>query len=103
MRVDCPCCNGTGKVPSPQLITENFWKRINKYMEKSGANAVRIEVHPSIAGVLTNGKENILNIDIDGCSKGKKVLVKASKDLGYDEIRSGRTHEIVNLKRNTHK
>ncbi len=87
MRVDCPCCNGTGKVPSPQLITENFWKRINKYMEKSGANAVRIEVHPSIAGVLTNGKENILNIDIDGCSKGKKVLVKASKDLGYDEIR----------------
>ena len=54
---DCPYCDGTGKILSPESIARNVEKEISKYFTKTIANAIQVEVHPSVAEVLL-GKDD---------------------------------------------
>lgn len=85
LHVDCPYCEGTGKMLTPEAIARNVEKEIGKYFTQTVAKAVQVEVHPSVANVLKtdmNGNFTRLQEAYD-----KKVMFKPSDKVKYDEMR----------------
>lgn len=85
MTTSCPYCDGAGKILSPESVARRVEKEISRYLSQTIANAVQVEVHPSVAAIL---KE----VDGDCLSKmeetyNKKIVVKASDDVGHEEIK----------------
>ncbi len=85
MLSECPYCDGTGKILSPESIARNVEKEINRYFTQTIANAIQVEVHPSVA-VILNG--------VDGQSLqrmektfNKRILIKASDSVKHEEIK----------------
>lgn len=85
MLSECPYCDGTGKILSPESIARNVEKEINRYFTQTIANAIQVEVHPSVAVILTG---------VDGQSLqrmektfNKRILVKASDSVKHEEIK----------------
>ena len=85
MTVDCPNCEGTGKILSPESIARNIEKEIELYLSQTIAHAIQVEVHPTVAPVLrgTNGEyiarvENTFN---------KKICIKSANDLKHDAVK----------------
>lgn len=85
LHTDCPYCDGTGKILSPEAIARNVEKEITRYFGQTIANAVQVEVHPSVA--------NVLKSDINGNftrlqdTYGKKILFKASDEMKHEEMK----------------
>lgn len=82
---DCPLCEGTGKILSPESVARNATKEISKYFTKTIANAIQVEVHPTVAKVLLgkNGEylkriENAFN---------KRIVIKESEEVNNQEIK----------------
>ncbi len=84
LMTDCAHCDGTGKVLSPSAIARNAEKEISRYFGHSLANAIQVEVHPSVAAVLNMEKEGFAKME-DACNK--KISIKSSDGLRYDEIK----------------
>ena len=85
MTTSCPYCDGAGRILSPESVARRVEKEISRYLSQTIAEAVQVEVHPSVAAVL---KE----VDGDSLSKieetyNKKIAVKASDDIGHEEIK----------------
>jgi ribonuclease G len=85
MLSECPYCDGTGKILSPESIARNVEKEINRYFTQTIANAIQVEVHPSVAVILTG---------IDGQSLermektfNKRIVIKASDSVKHEEIK----------------
>ena len=85
MTVDCPYCDGTGKILSPESIARNITKEINKYLTQSIAHAIQVEVHPSVAAVLKGVEgENITKLE---STFNKKICIRASNDVKHDDMK----------------
>lgn len=85
MNTDCPCCEGTGKILSPEAVARNAEKEIGRYFGQTIANAIQVEVHASVAEVLkTDAGGNVTRLEE---TFGKKIILKGSEDLGYEEIK----------------
>lgn len=85
LHVDCPCCEGTGKMLSPESIARKVEKEVSKYFAQTIAGAVQVEVHPTVAYALKadiNGNFTRLQETFN-----KKVVFKASDKVKYDEIK----------------
>lgn len=82
---DCQYCDGTGKILSPESIARNIEKEISRYLTKTIANAIQVDVHPSVAEVLKgeNGS-NLIRIEH---IFNKKIVVKASGDVKHEEMK----------------
>ncbi len=85
MLAECPYCDGTGRILSPESIARNVEKEINRYFTQTIANAIQVEVHPSVASILTG---------VDGQSLArmektfnKRIIVKASNGVKHEEIK----------------
>lgn len=85
MNTDCPCCEGTGKILSPEAVARNAEKEIGRYFGQTRANAVQVEVHTSVAEVLKADTGGIFTRLEEAF--GKKIVVKASEDLRHEEIK----------------
>lgn len=85
LHVDCPYCEGTGKMLSPEAIARNAEKEICKYLCSSGAGAIQVEVHPSVAHVLKSDING--NFDRLQEAHDKKICFKSSDKVKYDEIK----------------
>jgi ribonuclease G len=85
MSIDCPNCEGTGKILSPEAVARNVEKEINKYFGQTIANAIQVEVHPTVAAVFKD--------DGSGCFSrieeifSKKIILKSSDNLKQEEIK----------------
>ncbi len=85
LHTDCPYCDGTGKILSPETIARNVEKEISKYLVQTIANAVQVEVHPSVAHVLKSDiNGNFMRLQE---SYGKKILFKASSEMKHEEMK----------------
>lgn len=85
MNVDCPYCEGTGRILSPETVARNAEREIGKIFAQSLANGVRVEVHPDVAKILAgiNGS-NLQKLE----SKfSKKIMIKESAELKHGEIK----------------
>ena len=85
MNTDCPCCEGTGKILSPEAVARNAEKEIGRYFGQTIANAIQVEVHTSVAEVLkADAGGNFTRLEE---TFGKKIILKASEDLRHEEIK----------------
>ena len=78
-------CDGSGEILSPESIAKRVQKEISKYFNETIANAIQVEVHTSVAKVLTgqNG-QNLVKIE---SAYNKKILIKGSDVLKHEEIK----------------
>lgn len=84
LTTECNCCDGTGRVLSPEAIARNVEKEIAKYFLQSTAAAIQVEVHMIIANALKEDDEGMSRLE---AAYGKKIIIKAAADCKYDEIR----------------
>lgn len=85
MNVNCPYCDGTGKILAPESVARNVEKEINKYFSETIANAIQVEVHPTVATILTGIDGQ--NLEKMENAYNKKVKVKANNSLKHEEIK----------------
>jgi ribonuclease G len=83
--VECPYCEGAGRILSPESVVRNAEKEIFRYFTQTAANAVQVEVHPLVAPALigANGKNVTRMEEI----YGKRIVVKQNNELRQDEIK----------------
>jgi len=83
--IDCPYCDGTGKILSPETVARNVEKELEKHLSKTLAGGVQVEVHPSVA--------QLLKADINDNFKrlqeayGKKIMFKPAENLKHEEMK----------------
>lgn len=85
LHVDCPYCDGSGKMPSPESVARKVEKEVGKYFTQTVSGTIRVEVHPSVAYVLEadiNGNFAQLQDAYD-----KRIVFVASDNVKYDEIK----------------
>lgn len=85
MNTDCPYCDGTGKILSPEAVARNAEKEISRYFGQTIANAIQVEVHTTVAEVLKADAAGTFSRLEE--SFGKKIVLKASEDLKHEEIK----------------
>lgn len=85
IHIDCPCCNGSGKILSPESVARNVEKQIHKYFAETIAAGIEVMVHPSVADILLMEENDV----VDKLQKdyNKKICIKASKSLSNEEIK----------------
>ncbi|HPD01474.1 MAG TPA: Rne/Rng family ribonuclease [Acetivibrio sp.] len=82
---NCPYCEGSGRILSPESVARDVEKRIIKYLTMTIANAILVEVYPTVAEVLQDGaNDNLARIQN---SFNKKVVIKPSLEVKHDEIK----------------
>ena len=85
LHTDCPYCDGTGKILLPEAMARNVEKEVSRYFGQTIANAVQVEVHPSVV--------NVLKADINGSftrlqeAYGKKIIFKSSDAVKHEEMK----------------
>ncbi|MCX7842162.1 MAG: Rne/Rng family ribonuclease [Clostridia bacterium] len=85
MHIDCPYCDGTGKILSPEAVARNVEKEIKNYFSQTIANAIQVEVHPTVAQVLTGmDGHNLAEMEK---AYGKKIVIKASHEIKHEEMK----------------
>jgi len=52
----CPTCDGTGRVPSPEMVGLNLLRRIKGRAATAPLSRVRIALHPELAEVFQNAR-----------------------------------------------
>ena len=52
---DCPTCNGTGKIRSSILFTDQFERKIDRLINKIGITKFYLHVHPYVAAYINKG------------------------------------------------
>lgn len=85
MLSDCPYCDGIGKILSPESIARNVEKEINRYFTQTIANAIQVEVHPSVAVILTGADGQRLSMMEK--TFNKRIVVKESNEVKHEEIK----------------
>jgi len=66
-------------------VARNVEKEISKYFTKTIANAIMVEVHPTVAEVL-RGEDNDNLARIQNLFN-KKVIIKPSAEVGHEEVK----------------
>lgn len=85
MHVDCPACEGTGKVLSAESVSAEAEREIRRYLARHPAEMVQVEVHPAAAAIL-NGNEGKTLQRMESVYR-RKIYVKSNSSLRYDEIK----------------
>jgi ribonuclease G len=84
LNIDCPYCEGTGKILSPEALTRNMEKEIGMYFSQTHANAIRVRVHPSLAAALkSDDSDNLAKMER---AYSKKIMIEACDEVKYGEI-----------------
>lgn len=85
MTAECPYCEGSGRIAAPEPTARNIDREVGKYLEKTVARAVEVEVHPMAALVLIGPEgENLRRLEE---AYNKKIVVRASIDVKYEEVK----------------
>jgi ribonuclease G len=80
----CPCCEGRGKVLSEETMSRKVEREIRKILKHSVIEAILVEVHPSVAGLLIGtGGSNLKQLEKE---TGKSIYIRGSSDAGLEEI-----------------
>jgi len=82
---DCPLCEGTGKILSPETVARNVEKEVNKYLTETIANAIQVEVHPTVAKVLLG--KNADSLKRIETTFNKKIVIKESEEVNHQDIK----------------
>lgn len=85
IHIDCPHCNGSGKILSPESVARNVEKQIHKYFSETIANGIEVTVHSTVAAILSMEDNDVVQrLQND---YNKKIYIKGSSDLKNEEIK----------------
>ncbi len=85
LNIDCPYCEGTGKILSAETVARNVEKEISRYAGDSIGNGLQVEVHPSVAAVLMGHEgQNLTRIEN---AYNKKIVIRSSNEIKHNEIK----------------
>lgn len=85
LQIPCPCCNGTGKVLSPETTVLKVRKMLHKNMLNETMKHYLVEVHPEIADLIEEcsyTKTPLLPV-----AQGRSVYVKVVPEFNIEEFR----------------
>ncbi len=85
MTTYCPYCEGTGRILSPESVARRVEKQIDSYFSQTIANAIQVEVHPTVASILKGTDGEVLTRLEDAYNK--KIILKDSEDIGHEEVK----------------
>ncbi len=78
----CPTCRGTGRVASPERAARRVRIRLLRLLRVTAEDAVLVEVHPAVAGVL-EGSGGLPELER---LTGKAVVLRPSEARAVDEV-----------------
>lgn len=91
----CTCCDGTGKVPSEDVLGTRIENEIKRYLQTSADQAVLIHLHPTTAGNLIG--VNGANLERLEKENSKRIFIRGNLEVSPEEYRialSGPIHEV---------
>lgn len=81
----CPYCEGRGKVPSEETMATKVRREIRAAFRESDAEAILVEVHPSVAAlVIGAGGSNLRDLEKE---TGRTIYVRGAEDCHLHDIR----------------
>jgi ribonuclease G len=81
----CPSCEGKGKVLSEETMAKKVEREIRRVLKHSVIEAILIEVHPSVAGLLIGtGGSRLKELEKE---TGKHIFIRGSLEAGFEEIK----------------
>ena len=81
----CPYCEGTGRVMSELTMSRKVRNDIREALRESDAEALLVEVHPSVAAVLIGaGGSSLRKLESE---LGKSVYVRGSESAHLEEMK----------------
>ena len=85
MHIKCPYCEGSGKMLSPESVARKVEKEIKNYFNETIAQAIQVEVHPTVASVLTGADgEKLERMEK---AYNKKIVVKPNDSSKHEEMK----------------
>ncbi len=60
LEMECPYCEGTGKVLTPDTVIKNIEKEMFRISKHTNSEAVILDIHPNVYEVLNNKMDNYL-------------------------------------------
>jgi ribonuclease, Rne/Rng family len=79
MSCDCPVCDGAGRVYTAETNAMNILREVREYMNSSASRTVRLEVHHSVANIVENNIESLVQDFFD--KRDRKVKVTSVSDV----------------------
>jgi len=80
----CPYCEGRGRVLSEESMSQKVRREIKRIMRHSDAEAILVEVHPSVAALLIGaGGANLRELERE---LGKSIYIKGSEACHLEEF-----------------
>ncbi len=92
MTCDCPNCDGNGKVYTAQTNAMKVLKEIKDYIKSSDANALKVEVHPSVVTIVEANIDTLKEEFVNGINI--KIFVAPSSDLKGNGLKISRIKDI---------
>ena len=91
----CPHCDGRGRVESEETLSRRIRRQIRTLLRNSAAEAVLVEVHPSIAAILIGqGGQDLRVLEQQ---TGRTIFIRGATDCQPDDMRvraAGRRAEV---------
>ena len=81
----CTCCDGTGKVPSEDVLGIRIENEIKRYLETSTDQAVLIHLHPTTAGNLIG--VNGANLERLEKESSKRIFIRGNLEVNPEEYK----------------
>lgn len=79
----CPYCDGKGKVFSEETIGVRVKKELFELAERCSGEAILVEVHPTVAGLLIgSGGSGLKELEK---KTGKEILIRGSQELHIEK------------------
>jgi len=80
----CPYCEGRGRVLSEETMSRKIRREIKKILRHTSAEAILVEVHPSVAALLIgSGGANLRDLERD---TDKSIFVRGSNECHIEDM-----------------
>ena len=84
LEVNCPCCKGSGRVLSFEVIARFIEAEIRQMCDSSEVGTIQIDMHPTAAQAFSDEHQN--NLRRLENTFNKKIVLKACKHFKLDEF-----------------
>ncbi|MGE4284071.1 MAG: ribonuclease E/G [Clostridia bacterium] len=84
LKLECSYCAGTGKILEPKIVARLAESELYRVCTQTIAPAVEVQVHPSVAEVLSGpDHHNIMRLE---AILDKKIILKSCKAMKHDDV-----------------
>jgi ribonuclease G len=82
--VECPHCEGTGKMMSPEVLADIAQMEISMYFSQNPVSAIKVKAHPTLASLLKRDENG--NLARMQMIHKKKIVIEVCSSIKYGEL-----------------